>query len=180
VTEERFTFFWSGPFSQWHPSRFTIDGTIYVTAEQYMMAEKARLFRDEEIRERILAATDPRDQKALGRKVRFFDADRWNEVARDIVYRGSRAKFTTHRDLLTILLETEGTTIVEASPLDTIWGIGLAADSPDASDRTKWQGTNWLGEVLTQLRDNLLEEQRAGGIPELVERMGRKMKDGAR
>jgi len=180
VTEERFTFFWSGPFSQWHPSRFTVDGTIYVTAEQYMMAEKARLFRDEEIRERILAATDPRDQKALGRKVRFFDADRWNAVARDIVYRGNRAKFTTHRDLLTVLLETEGSTIVEASPLDTIWGIGLAADSPDARDRTRWRGTNWLGEVLTQLRDALIAEQQAGGIAELVDRSARKAKGGAR
>jgi len=179
VSEERFTFFWSGPFSQWHPSTFTIDDTIYVTAEQYMMAEKARLFRDEEIRQRILATTNPRDQKALGRKVRFFDADRWNESARDIVYRGNRAKFTTHRDLLAVLLDTEGTTIVEASPLDTIWGIGLAADSPDARDRTKWRGTNWLGEVLTQLRDALLEEQKAGGIPELVERAARKTKDRA-
>jgi ribA/ribD-fused uncharacterized protein len=177
VTQERFTFFWSGPFSQWHPSTFTIDGTLYVTAEQYMMAEKARLFRDEEIRQRILATTNPRDQKALGRKVRFFDADRWNESARDIVYRGNRAKFTTHRDLLAVLFDTEGTTIVEASPLDTIWGIGLAADSPDAHDRTRWRGTNWLGEVLTQLRDTLLEEQRAGGIPELVERAARKTKD---
>ena len=176
MTEERFTFFWSGPFSQWHPSRFTIDDAIYVTAEQYMMAEKARLFRDEDIRQHILATTDPREQKALGRKVRFFDANRWNAVARDVVYRGNRAKFTTHRDLLTVLLATAGTTIVEASPLDTIWGIGLAADSPDARDRSTWQGTNWLGEVLTRLRDTLIEEEKAGGIPELIDRAARKTK----
>ncbi len=174
---ERFTFFWSGPFSQWHPSNFTIEGERYATAEQYMMAEKARLFRDEDIRLRIMATADPRDQKALGRKVRYFDADRWNAVARDVVYRGNRAKFTTHRDLMTILFNTEGTTIVEASPLDTIWGIGLGADSPDAQDRATWRGTNWLGEVLTRLRDTLLEEHRAGGIPELVERTARKTKD---
>ncbi|MFA6117379.1 MAG: NADAR family protein [Sphingomonas sp.] len=180
MTEERFTFFWSGPFSQWHPSNFTVDGERYATAEQYMMAEKARLFRDEDVRQQIMATADPRDQKALGRKVRFFDADRWNAVARAIVYRGNRAKFTTHRDLLTVLLDTEGTTIVEASPLDTIWGIGLAADSPDAHDRTKWRGTNWLGEVLTRLRDTLIEEQRGGGIPELIERAARKTKDGPR
>ena len=180
MTEERFTFFWSGPFSQWHPSKFSVDDVIYVTAEQYMMAEKARLFRDEEIRERIMTTADPRKQKALGRKVRGFDPDRWNGAAREIVYRGNRAKFTTHRDLLAVLLETEGTTIVEASPLDTIWGIGLAADSPDARDRTRWRGTNWLGEVLTRLRDALIAEQKAGGIAELVDRAARKTKDGGR
>ena len=174
MSGERFTFFWSGPFSQWHRSRFTLDGEIYETAEQYMMAEKARLFGDDDICRRIMAAADPRDQKALGRKVRDFDADRWNAAARDIVYRGNRAKFTTHRDLLAALFETEGTTLVEASPLDTIWGIGLAADNPDARDRTKWRGTNWLGEVLTRLRDTLLAEQAAGGISELVERAARK------
>ncbi|MGV3456653.1 NADAR family protein [Sphingomonas sp.] len=176
---ERFTFFWSGPFSQWHKSAFTLDGVVYNTAEQYMMAEKARLFRDDETCARILTVSDPRDQKALGRRVRNFDEARWNAVARDIVYRGNRAKFTTHRDLLTTLFDTAGTTLVEASPLDTIWGIGLAADDPDASDRTKWRGTNWLGEVLTELRDTLLAEQAAGGIPELVERSVRKARDRA-
>ncbi|RYD66888.1 MAG: NADAR family protein [Sphingomonadales bacterium] len=176
---ERFTFFWSGPFSQWHKSAFNLDGVVYNTAEQYMMAEKARLFRDHEACARILAATDPRDQKAIGRRVRDFDESRWNTAARDIVYRGNRAKFTTHRDLLTTLFNTQGTTLVEASPLDTIWGIGLAADDPDANDRTKWRGTNWLGEVLTNLRDTLLAEQAAKGIPEIVERAVRKSKDRA-
>jgi len=174
---ERFTFFWSGPFSQWHKSPFTLDGTIYNTAEQYMMAEKARLFGDEEMRDRILATSDPREQKALGRRVRGFDEARWNAAARDIVYRGNRAKFTTHRDLLATLFDTAGTMLVEASPLDTIWGIGLAADSIDASDPGKWRGTNWLGEVLTRLRDTLLAEQASGGIPEIVERAMRKSKD---
>ena len=171
---ERFSFFLKGPFSQWYRSPFTLDGQIYVTAEQYMMAEKARLFGDEEMRRRILAAAEPRDQKALGRRVRDFDQRRWDAEARDIVLRGNRAKFTTHRDLLALLFETEGTTLVEANPVDAIWGIGLAADDPDALDRSRWRGRNWLGEVLTRLRDTLLAEHRAGGIPELVERAGRK------
>jgi ribA/ribD-fused uncharacterized protein len=171
---ERFTFFWSGPFSQWHVSPFAIDGIRYNTAEQYMMAGKARLFRDEGTLERVLATDDPREQKALGRRVRNFDEARWNEAARDIVFTGNRAKFTTHRDLLAILLDTAGTTLVEASPLDTIWGIGLAADSPGADDRSQWRGSNWLGEVLTRLRETLIAEQAAGGIPELLDRSARK------
>jgi ribA/ribD-fused uncharacterized protein len=171
---ERFTFFRSGPFSQWHPSPFMLEGVLYNTAEQYMMAEKARLFGDEAIHARILAAEHPRDQKALGRRVSGFDLERWNASSKAIVFRGNRAKFTTHRDLLTELLATAGTTLVEASPLDAIWGIGLAADNPDAGDRTKWRGTNWLGEVLTDLREVLLAEQESGGIPELVERAKKK------
>lgn len=173
---ERFTFFWSGPFSQWHHSPFTLAGQIYVTAEQYMMAEKARLFADAGALDRILATAEPREQKALGRRVRGFEAGRWQAVARDIVFRGNRAKFTTHRDLLAFLFETEGTTLVEASPFDTIWGIGLAADDPLAGERSAWRGTNWLGETLTRLRETLLAEQRAGGISELVERAARKAK----
>jgi ribA/ribD-fused uncharacterized protein len=161
MTEERFTFFWSGPFSQWFKSGFTVDGQHYVTAEQYMMAEKARLFRDEEERHNILSTADAREQKRLGRLVRNFDADRWNAVARDVVYVGNRAKFAAHPELLAKLLATEGTTLVEASPEDCIWGIGLAEDDPNAHDRATWCGTNWLGEVLTRLRDDFLRERNA-------------------
>ena len=171
---ERFTFFWNGPFSQWHKSPFMLDGTLYNTAEQYMMAEKARLFGDNNTLTLILQAQHPREQKALGRRVRNFDESSWNAVAKAIVFKGNRAKFTAHRDLLTELLATEGTALVEASPLDTIWGIGLAADNPDALDRTMWRGTNWLGEVLTDLRETLLAEQAGAGIPEIVARNKRK------
>ena len=141
-----------------------------------MMAEKAHLFGDAATRERILEARDPGEQKALGSRVQGFDQDRWNASAREIVYRGNRAKFTTHRDLLELLFETEGTTLAEASPVDTIWGIGLAADAEDARDRSKWLGQNWLGETLQRLRDDLIKEHRAGGIPELVERARKKTK----
>ncbi|MEM8918335.1 MAG: NADAR family protein [Pseudomonadota bacterium] len=176
MKNERFTFFWSGPFSQWFHSPFTMGGQYYNTAEQYMMAEKAKLFDDHETREKILEAREPGEQKALGRRVVGFDQDLWDLSARDIVYLGNRAKFTTHRDLLGMLFDTEGTSLAEASPLDTIWGIGLAADAEDATDRSKWLGKNWLGETLQRLRDDLLTEQRSGGIPEILERAKRKAK----
>ncbi|MEQ1499741.1 MAG: NADAR family protein [Novosphingobium sp.] len=173
---EKFTFFWSGPFSQWHKTGFTVDGQHYVTAEQFMMAEKARLFEDHDTREAILSAEDPGEQKRLGRQVRGFDQAQWDAAARNIVYRGNRAKFTTHRDLLQMLFDTEGTSLAEASPVDTIWGIGLAADAANATDRAKWLGKNWLGETLQRLRDDLLAEARGGGIPELTKRAARKAK----
>ncbi|WP_271439036.1 NADAR family protein [Pontixanthobacter luteolus] len=176
MSGERFTFFWSGPFSQWYHSPFTLEGDYYNTAEQYMMAEKARLFNDPEMRARILDAQEPGVQKALGRKVKNFDQGTWEAEARNVVYRGNRAKFTTHRDLLQMLLDTAGTSLAEASPIDTIWGIGLAADAEYATDRSKWLGKNWLGETLQKLRDDFLREKQEGGIPEIVERTKRKAK----
>ena len=155
---ESFTFFWSGPFSQWHPCRFTIEGKVYNCAEQYMLEQKALLFGDRETAAKIMRARTPREQKRLGRQVRSFDAGRWNAVARDVVFRGNVAKFTQNPDLRAALLATAGTTLVEASPSDTIWGIGLAEDDPAAQDRKRWRGTNWLGEVLTRVREALLQE----------------------
>lgn len=156
ASSERFTFFRGGPFSQFHPSPFDLDGEHFVTAEQFMMAGKAALFGDADARRRIMATVRPRKQKALGRQVAGFDATVWNSCARDIVYRGNRAKFLANPDLLALLLATGTATLVEASPTDTIWGIGLAGNHPDATVRERWRGQNWLGETLTKLRDDIL------------------------
>ncbi|HVZ40484.1 MAG TPA: NADAR family protein [Candidatus Kapabacteria bacterium] len=155
---ERFTFFYrsSHPFSQWHPSRFVLDGHAYNCAEQYMMHRKALLFGDRETAVRIMAAGEPREQKALGRLVRGFVEDEWNAYCRDIVFNGNHGKFTQNERLKSALLETAGTTLVEASPTDRIWGIGLEENDPRALNRATWRGTNWLGEALTRLRDELL------------------------
>ena len=149
---EQFHFFWSGVFSQWHPSPFMIDGVWYTCAEQYMMAEKARLFGDAVAESRIMGTTDPSDQKRYGRQVRGFVKQQWDAVARDVVYRASVEKFRQNPDLLELLLSTEGKTLVEASPYDTVWGIGLDRTDLRARNRSTWQGTNWLGECLMKAR----------------------------
>jgi ribA/ribD-fused uncharacterized protein len=159
---ESFTFFWNGPFSQWHPARFSIEGVQYNCAEQYMMAEKARYFRDEAALEAIMAAAHPRQQKRIGRKVAGFAAEEWEHAESNgrpycwnVVWRGNVAKFAQNDRLREKLMATDGTTLVEASPSDTIWGIGLAEDDPRAGDRSQWLGRNWLGEVLTDVREHL-------------------------
>src|SRR5690348_8597394 len=98
MKHERFVFFWSGPYSQWARYSFTIDGVSYNTCEQYMMAEKARLFGDHETEAKIMQTADPREQKALGRKVKSFDEERWKAAREDIVYRANLAKFTQNPD----------------------------------------------------------------------------------
>ena len=153
-----FTFFFTeaSPFSNWYPCRFTDDGVEYNCTEQHMMRGKALLFGDTDVAAEILAAAHPREHKALGRKVKNFDDHVWKRERVRIVTAGNRAKFTQNPELLEQLLATKGTTLVEASPFDKIWGIGLDAKDPSANDPTQWKGQNLLGKLLTELRDELL------------------------
>ncbi|MBX3154731.1 MAG: NADAR family protein [Deltaproteobacteria bacterium] len=153
-----YTFFFTevSPFSQWYRCTFTDGDHTFLCAEQYMMHGKAVLFGDAETAAEILAADHPRKHKALGRKVRNFDDARWKAHRTEIVRAGNRAKFTQNPDLLAVLLATRGTTLVEASPYDRIWGIGLAATDARAQDPKQWKGQNLLGKILTELRDELM------------------------
>lgn len=155
---EKFTFFYRSKsyFSQWYDCYFEVAGKDFNCAEQYMMYGKAVLFKDEEIAKKIMQASHPREQKKLGRQVQNFDPSIWDSQCKDIVYKGNFAKFSQNEELKKALFTTEGTTLVEASPSDKIWGIGLAEDDARAYSRETWLGTNWLGEVLTKVREDLL------------------------
>lgn len=157
VTIDRFVFFWKppAPFSQWSRSHFEIEGQLYTHAEQFMMAEKARMFGDEEMLTRILAADDPSTQKKLGQAVRGFDDEPWRANRMQIVIAGNLAKFAQSEKLRRALSDTGDRELVEASPFDRIWGIGLRADDPGVEDRESWQGENLLGIALGKVRDQL-------------------------
>lgn len=158
MTTDRFVFFWGGWPSQWFKSAFVVDGVTYNCCEQFMMSEKARVFGDAEALAKILVTNNPREQKALGRKVRGFNEAAWSSVCRGIVYTGNLARFSQNGDLRDTLLATGDRTIVEASPKDRIWGIGLGQDDPRASDPSQWPGSNWLGIALMQVRETLRAE----------------------
>jgi ribA/ribD-fused uncharacterized protein len=117
-----------------------------------MMAEKARLFGDDEAREKILAAASPAAAKKLGRAVRGFHERKWERARFDIVVAGSRAKFGQNAALGAFLTGTRERVLVEASPVDRIWGIGLAATSPAATQPENWRGLNLLGFALMVAR----------------------------
>lgn len=151
----KFTFFWGGVFSQWYKAPFKVGDVEYNCAEQYMMAEKARTFFDIRCEQAIMATRDPRQQKWLGRQVKGFDETKWALRSRHVVYIANRAKFTQNPELLKELFATEGTILVEASPQDQIWGIGLGENDPKALDVKQWRGLNWLGQTLTDLREDL-------------------------
>jgi ribA/ribD-fused uncharacterized protein len=168
----QFLLFYGGPFSQWAWSPFEVDGVQYNCAEQYMMAQKARMFNDDRILRAIMASTSPSEQKHLGKMVKGFrgakwdaqDREAWASVSRDVVARGSLAKFTSTVELYQTLMETEHTLLVEASPTDVIWGIGLADYDEGCCDPAQWRGTNWLGQVLTDLRESLIRARDAENL----------------
>ena len=161
--------FWRGPFSQWFYSPFEIEGIEYNCAEQYMMASKARMFGDFDAEKEIMAcvgpetkqsgfAKYPRQQQKIGRRVKNFNPAAWDAVCRDFVLRGNLAKFSQDEDLFEALEMTANYRLVEASPVDRIWGIGLAEDNPDAFNPDTWRGTNWLGDILTETRGLICNE----------------------
>ena len=162
--QNEFTFFYNGPFSQWTKSIFTIDGVKYNSCEQYMMAQKALLFEDKESYKKIMATTSPSEQKAFGKLVKGFVKETWEAVCKDIVFRGNYAKFTQNENLYADLMDTIGTELVEASPVDPIWGIGLTENDPRAWEKETWQGTNWLGEAVTAVRNKLVEESQSDAL----------------
>jgi ribA/ribD-fused uncharacterized protein len=164
--QPRYLFFWGhqpqpggtigkGCFSQWWPCEFTVDGVTYPSAEHHMMTAKALLFGDTDLAERIPLAPHPREAKALGRQVPGFDEQRWAERRFDLVVAGNVAKFGQSPGLRDYLLTTGDRVLVEASPRDRIWGIGMGASNDLATSPGHWRGLNLLGFALMEARHQL-------------------------
>jgi ribA/ribD-fused uncharacterized protein len=162
----KFLFFWkpqpepdggigAGCLSQWWPASFTVDGQVFATAEHYMMWRKATLFGDHAVARQILDAPHPHAAKAFGGRVAGFDQRVWDEHRVPIVVAGNLAKFRQHPALGVFLVGTGRRVLVEASPVDRIWGIGLTRDDPAATDPGRWRGLNLLGFALMQVRDEI-------------------------
>jgi len=160
----KFLFFWGHTvkdqitkscFSQWFTGKFEENGIVYNTAEHYMMADKARLFNDPETLEKILQASTPNQVKILGRKVKNFDPKLWDEHKYEIVKQGNLLKFSQNQKYKDFLLSTNNKILVEASPYDTIWGIGMLETDSRAENPLLWNGENLLGFALMEVRDEL-------------------------
>jgi ribA/ribD-fused uncharacterized protein len=149
-------YFWKGYLSQWFKSKMVDEfGLEYNCCEQFMMFQKALLFKDFEIAEKILATSNPREQKELGRFVKNFDEKKWLNMREIIVTDGNLFKFSQNESLKSELLKTENRIIVEASPFDKIWGVGLYEEDPLILDEKNWQGLNLLGKCLMKVREIL-------------------------
>lgn len=155
---DKHVLFWGGVFSNFEPAPFY----GFKTSEQYFMYCKALFFQDKESAEAILAAETPKEAKALGRKVKNFDADKWSGISVVVMRVALRYKFENNPHLMDELLKYPNKKFVEASPRDLIWGSGLAEDHPDADDESKWPGKNLLGKCLDQVRDEFIIKKKNG------------------
>ena len=179
-TKLKYTMFWKpdpssdgslseSVLSQWWKSDFWAVAHTYCCMEQFMMAGKALLFGDKEIREQILQCSDPRQIMTLGRKVRHFDQVVWDEVKYSIVLNGNYHKFSQNPGLRSFLLSTGDSVLVEASPFDGIWGIKMGQADEHVLNPLKWCGENLLGFALMEVRDEIRRVWKNADMCEAVE-----------
>jgi ribA/ribD-fused uncharacterized protein len=154
-----YTFFWQteSPFSNWHPAKYTCNEINFNCSEQGVMYDKALLFGDIEVAKNVLkcSVSEQGKMKSLGRKVNHFKENTWKKYRVEIYTKHCKAKFTQNEHLKQKLIETRNTTLVEASPNDKIWGIGLHERDAKKTHPSKWPGTNLLGQLLTKIRDDV-------------------------
>ena len=143
---DKHVFFWNGIYSQWHKSLMTIDKIVYNSCEPDMIAEL------------IMNESNPKEQKKYGRMIKGFDKATWDKNCLAIVYEGNLAKFTQNVELREQMISTGNRIFVEASPFDTIWGIGLGEDAEGIDNPSYWQGLNLLGQALTLVKTKLLTD----------------------
>ena len=153
IKNKEVTLFMNGVFSQWHICNFTVANISFNCTEQFMMYSKALLFNDTISASQILAASTPREQKALGRKVQNYNEQVWCLFREGIVFNGNLAKFSQNESLKEKLLATQDTILAEASAKDKIWGIGISIKSPKAKIIDEWKGQNLLGTSLVMVRE---------------------------
>lgn len=153
---------WMSCFSQWFPAQMVIIVNEiehkFTTCEQWMMWNKACLFKAENTAQKILATDDPKKIKSLGRtEIPEYNDDEWKKVRYEVVVKGNMAKFTQNKELRENLLQTGNRILAEAAHYDKIWGIGLKQTDPATQDQTKWKGENLLGKALMEVRQKLNE-----------------------
>jgi ribA/ribD-fused uncharacterized protein len=159
-------FFWGSEFSNWHDCKFEYLGNPFSNSEQAFMSRKAAYFEDWEGFEKILKyGHNPSVAKKLGREVKNFNAQEWMEVCFKEMVDVNLAKYSQNPGLKDLLLSTGEKTIVEASPYDKIWGIGLYWNNDDCLDETKWRGMNLLGKALMEVRKQLTIIDDEGDTP---------------
>ena len=153
---DKYYLFWRHQFGQWTLRDMTdVDGTVFNCCEQYMMYKKAQLFEDNEMAKNILEEKDPSNQQKMGRLIKGFDPQKWDNNKIAIVWTGNYLKFSQHADLKERLLATENRIMAEASPYDLVWGIGFKASDNLALNQDNWRGQNLLGKVLMSVREAL-------------------------
>lgn len=151
---DKYLFFYSGILSNFYKVRFAHEGVVFPTSEHVFMYKKAMFFNDTDAAYKIISSFHPAEAKRLGRKVKGFDASLWEKRREEAMYEACLAKFSVP-SLREYLLGTHDLILVEASPTDSIWGIGMDERTKGIENPENWKGLNLLGKVLMRVRDTL-------------------------
>lgn len=156
-TTDTHVYFWNGIYSNWYPCKIydEFSKLNFENTEQAFMWYKANLFKDDEVKKQIELTGNPKLVKQLGRQIKNYDDVIWNEARFGWMLAVNLMKFSQHQYLRQALIETGTRTMVEASPLDKVWGVGLDENNPLILDERNWQGQNLLGKVLMRVRESI-------------------------
>lgn len=164
LTTDTHVFFYSGrqAFSNWHhsPDQLIMRGLSFDHSEGAFMAMKAWFFMDLDAVAACHAEKDPCAVKAIGRTIRGYDDAAWSLVRLGFMAYVNLLKYRQNPEMAAELLGTGDRTLVEASPVDQVWGVGLAEDDPLIQSPSNWRGTNLLGVALMQVREVLRGDAR--------------------
>jgi ribA/ribD-fused uncharacterized protein len=164
-TTDKFVFFYRNAdiYSNFYKSEFTKNGIAFSCGEQWIMYQKALTFKDkyptnQDIADKILKTNDPGKIKAFGRQVQGYDEIIWSGCRQQKTYEGLIEKFRQNENLKKQILATGTRELVEASPSDKIWGVGLTESDVRIEKKSNWKGQNILGKILTKVRSTLQNE----------------------
>jgi hypothetical protein len=144
----------ANPLSNFYPANFVVNGILYNCSEQFYQAQKAEFAKDQFVHDKIMQQSDPSIQKKLGSTVKI-DHDLWVTKAPEVMQCGLLAKFSQNRDLAIYLSSTGSKNLLEASPKDPIWGIGISLQHKNVLKTDLHTGRNLLGAILTTVRQQL-------------------------
>ena len=161
-----------GCFSNWYPAQFDYAGIHYFNSEQFMMYQKVTMFHRFDLGDQILKTNDPKKCKHIaGQHFSEFNPNIWEKTCRTVVKRGVKAKFLQNKEILSVLLSTGNAILAECSKNDDKWGIGIDISDPAQFEIRDWQGKNYLGVTLMEIRDELRHEILLNGnkVPEYID-----------
>ena len=164
---DKYVFFYKDWLSNYQATDFCFPSKAtpiftFTSTEQGFMYFKALYFNDYEKADEIYnTLNNPGLCRRLGRSVKGYDDECWSKIRygifNDLVYQ----KFLQDKKLQEKLLspEFDGKLFVEASPIDKIWGVGLDENDPLILDQKNWKGLNYLGQIITSVRDTLKQKK---------------------
>ena len=150
---DKFVLFFSNKdiCSNFYPCNITHNGEKFISSEQLFMYLKAKFFKDEEIAKKILLSKTPKEAKSYGREIKNYNNEIWDKERDNIMLTALSYKFDCVSKFREFLKNNKTKIFVEASPYDSIWGIKLSEDNPDAINPNKWRGENRLGKCINNL-----------------------------